>query len=233
MPTGITDAGTNLGLYLGMTLEVLTTENKPIFIGRTADMEDDAIDIASASGGEVPPVLYNTEVRLRGFLPGMRPIMLSGVVCGSAKHFWRVHQLKSLYVQENRGFFRQHISVEATVMCVNAIFQPDAGPVPQEKSGTSPCHLLDISGSGLRLSCRRDYDVGDWLFVMDADLWPADAPFSFTCRVRRMEDDRLAKVYGCQFEGLEPREQDRLLRAILQIQRRELQMQRGQRDRQT
>ena len=105
MPTGITDAGTNLGLYLGMTLEVLTTENKPIFIGRTTDMDDDAIDIASASGGEVPPVLYNTEIRLRGFLPGMRPIMLSGVVCGSAGHFWRVHQLKSLYVQENRGFF--------------------------------------------------------------------------------------------------------------------------------
>ncbi len=229
MPTGTMGTGSNMGLYLGMTLEVLTTDNKPIFIGRIADMDEGSVDIAGTSGGEVPPVLYNTGIRLRGFLPGMRPIMLSGSVCGSTEKFWRVDQLKSLYVQENRGFFRQHISVEATVMCVNAIFQPENGAVPEEKSGTEPCHLLDISGSGLRMSCRRAYDVDDWLFVMDADLWPADAPFSFTCRVRRTENAGWAYVYGCQFEGLEPREQDRLLRVILQIQRKDLQMQRGSR----
>lgn len=226
VPTEANSAGGWADLYIGMKLEVLTTENKIIFIGKVADKDGSEIRVEAASGAEVPPVLYNTEIRLRGFLPGMRTIMVLGCVRGSTEEFWRIECMRSLYAQENRGFFRQNISADAKVMCVNSIFQPGSTPAP-EKSGTEACHLLDISGSGLRLSCRRKYEEGDWLFVMEAAIWPGEAPFSFTCQVRRVQEAKWDWIYGCQFEGLEPKEQDRLLRAILQLQRRDLQVQRN------
>ena len=54
-------------------------------------------------------------------------------------------------------------------------------------------------------------------------------PFSFSCQVRRAgERDMGVARYGCQFESLSPKEQDRLLRAIFIVQREEI---RNQKDR--
>lgn len=226
MPTKNKNTGGWAELHIGMKLEVLTKENQSIFVGQIIDKQGSEIRVQTTSRAETPPVLYNTEVKLRGFLPGMRPVMILGRIRGSTQDFWCIECIRSLYAQENRGFFRQNISADAKVMCVNSIFQPD-NPTP-EKSGIEACHLLDISGSGLRLSCRRQYAPGDWLFIMEADIWPKEAPFSFTCQVRRAEETRWDWVYGCEFQGLDPKEQDRLLRVILQLQRRELQAQRNQ-----
>ena len=50
-------------------------------------------------------------------------------------------------------------------------------------------------------------------------------PFNFNCRVRRvgdLEEDGVTRRYGCQFEPMQDREQDRLLRAIFTIQREQI-----------
>jgi c-di-GMP-binding flagellar brake protein YcgR len=52
-------------------------------------------------------------------------------------------------------------------------------------------------------------------------------PFAFRCLVRRVgdaEEDGSIR-YGCQFESIAPREQDRLLSAIFTLQREEIRRQ--------
>ena len=50
--------------------------------------------------------------------------------------------------------------------------------------------------------------------------------FRFVCLVRRVgKPERGAISYGCQFESMPPKEQDRLLRAIFIVQREEIRSQ--------
>ena len=59
--------------------------------------------------------------------------------------------------------------------------------------------------------------------IADAPL-VANAPtFNFSCQIRRAgEWKKGVSRYGCQFDSLNPKDQDRLLQAIFTIQREEI-----------
>ena len=79
------------------------------------------------------------------------------------------------------------------------------------------------------ISSREEYMVNDRLSITGIYLAEGLEPFSFSCQVRRAgERDMGVARYGCQFESLSPKEQDRLLRAIFIVQREEI---RNQKDR--
>ena len=73
------------------------------------------------------------------------------------------------------------------------------------------------------ISSAEVYIEGERILVDRVPL-VRDAPtFSFNCRVRRAgEWKKGVNRYGCQFEALAPRDQDRLLQAIFTIQREEI-----------
>ena len=50
------------------------------------------VTVREAADQEVPPVFYNTEVKLRYFLNGEN-VVLHGMICGSSPRFWRVDRL--------------------------------------------------------------------------------------------------------------------------------------------
>ena len=202
----------------GMTLQVLSTSNTLIFLGRVEQLEHGSIRISDVNGQPVPPVMYNTEIKLNGFLPGTETSVCYGFVEGSTEYFWKIGKITGKKMRDNREFFRQKIAVDAQVMCVNRIF--DAKRLVMDE-GTFPCKLLDLSGGGVRMSTKANYMVGDWLFIKDAELLDGKQSFSFTCRVRRVEDGRRENTYGCEFEGLTEKEQDRLIEAVFLLQRQE------------
>ena len=214
-----------LQVEIGMLLEVLTVDNEVLFRARVTSFDGDSMSIVNDLGGEMPPVLYNTEFKLRGHLSDSQTAVYHGTICGSNREMWKLDQLVNWFTWERRDFFRQNISVEAQVKRLRSVHDkegdtPLVGPIVK-------CKLLDVSGGGVLVACNEDYERGDELRVSKAVIIPGTDPFSFRCRVRRVEQARYTKLYGCQFMDLQPGEQDRLIRAIFLLQREEAKRMRG------
>lgn len=207
----------------GMSVEVLASNNQVIFLGKVDKIEDASIQIVSSSGQNLPPILYNAEVKLRGFVSASQTLICFGRICGSTDQFWKIDQLFIQHIQNHRNFFRQKVSIDATILRVNGVQAVRSGVKPGSASQGVPCKLLDISGGGTHISCLEIYQPGDLLFVTEAKLIPGSEPFSFNCKVQRADTEERTRFYGCEFEGLPPKEQDRLVQTIFLFQRRETQ----------
>lgn len=203
----------------GMTVKVLTAENKPAFVGKVERYRNGAVTIQEEKGGEVPPVVYNTEVKL-SFVQDGKSGEVHGRVCGSSAKIWKLDRLEAHSAKENRAAFRQSISVEAPAKCARL---SGAGRPP---TPPAPCQVLDVSAGGISFSSEEEYAVGDRLSITDVHLVKYGETFRFRCQVRRAGEREDGVVrYGCQFEPLSPREEDLLLEAIFTAQRQQLRRQ--------
>lgn len=207
----------------GMSLEVLASNNQVIFLGKVDKIDDTTIQLVNSSGQNVPPILYNAEVKLRGFVSTSQTLICCGRICGSSDEFWKVDQLSSQYIENHRNFFRQKVSIDATILRVNDAPAIRSGAKPGAASDGVPCKLLDISGGGAHIRCLEIYEPGDLLFVTGAKLLPDSEAFSFTCKVNRADTEDRIRFYGCEFKDLPLKEQDRLISTIFLLQRRETQ----------
>ena len=211
-----------LDIRTGMTVEVLTLDNRLTFVGKVESYHNGAIVIREAKGNELPPVLYNKEIKLR-FFRERSNLVIHGKICGSTNLIWKLDRLESKYTQEQRAFFRQSISPDTAALCSRR-----AGINGPAKKA-APCQILDVSAGGMLISSREEYEVNDRLSITGIYLAEGLEPFSFSCQVRRVGKPDMGVIrYGCQFEALPPKEQDRLLRAIFVVQREEI---RSQKDR--
>lgn len=198
----------------GMRVEVMTMENHLLFVGRLTILDGGVLELRRDTGEALPQALYNSRVKLQGFQRNSEPFILEGVVGKTCRDFWQVRDLSLLQSREGRGFFRQTTDLEARVM-----------PKSHHRSAAQAaeqCRVLDISASGVRVLTRNIYEVGE-TFVLEAELLPNERPFTVTCRVVRATVKKREKFeYGCQFEAVDEKERQRLLRAIFTIQRRAL-----------
>ena len=206
--------------FEGMRVEVLTPDNNLIFMGLVeAPMSGGVLEISQVDGHRIPPILYNSVIKLRGFQRNKGPFTVNATICGCTEFFWKLDRMEVLHTREQRAFFRQGTNIGAQVMCVNSIFEPSRA-IQQNAEQQIPCRILDISGGGMRLRCTQKYAPGDWLFLMGVTMGGED--FSFTCRIRRAEEvERGHFEYGCQFEGLSDQEREDILRGVLELQKEE------------
>ena len=208
------------GLRPGMTVEVLTMKNRLTFMGRVESYKNGAVIIREANGDTLPMVLYNKEIKLRFFF-NQKNLVLNGKICGSTKYIWKVDRMESAFTKEQRAFFRQRISLKTPALCAR---RSSAGV---EAKRAAPCQILDISAGGMLLTSQEEYQEGNRLSITGVYLVDPEDPFAFRCLVRRVgdaEEDGSIR-YGCQFESIAPREQDRLLSAIFTLQREEIRRQ--------
>ena len=215
-------------LDVGMRLEVVTTENKLIFVGQIEWIKEDTIQIVDVTGVDLPYVQYNSPVKLRGFYHS-RAMFLEGQIKGSSRKFWRVDRLKTLQTREQRGYFRQNISRTARVMCLNEIFGGQQVGNARKKEPVD-CQVANISATGVMLLMQEEYQVGDWLWLMDLVLEPGEKPLSMTCIVQRAVAREGIREYGCEFYDLEQVDRERLIQSILDLQKKERKQRRGDRE---
>lgn len=215
-------------LETGMRLEVVTPENKLIFVGRIESVKRDAIQVTDVTGEDVPYIPYNSPVKLRGFHHS-RAIFMGGQIGGSSRKFWRIDRLQTLQISEQRSYFRQNISREAKVMCINELFGEQKSEDERKKALMS-CHVTNISATGAMIRTREDFQEGDWLRLMDLVLVPGENAFALTCVVRRSVEDEQGRGYGCEFYELDSKEQERLIKSILVLQRKERQERQKERE---
>lgn len=206
-------------LYTGMPVEVIDNDNQVVFRGRLALMGTEKIQIIERSGDSVLPAQYNSSVKVRGALQDGSPFTFTGKVCGSSEQFWMLDRLEAVQNNENRrSAFRQATIIDGF------LFRMDANGDAAPNSGPLPCQVMDISAGGCLVRCKQEFQSEDRLFLMGMELIPGQEDFAFTCQVRRViPKGRDGFDYGCQFEGMTAKEEDRLLQAIFQIQRRALQ----------
>ena len=210
-----------LGLRPGMTVEVLTPENRLVFLGKVEGVKDGAVTVRDNRWNELPQVMYNREMRL-SFKHDGDTTMVRGKICGCSEEIWKLDQLESMFTKDHRASFRQSISTSVEAKCHRRL-PPRGDP---EKEGTD-CHVLDVSSGGLMFSSAESFEIGDRLTLKGIRLAESMDPFSFNCQVRRAgtpDEDGIAR-YGCQLEPMSDRDQDRLLRAIFTIQREEIRIQ--------
>lgn len=203
-------------LQPGMMAEVMTPDNRLLYVGRVKTVFDKAVSIREINDDILPMVLVNKEVKLR-FFREQDNLVLQGQVCGSTMKMWKVDRLKSAFTREQRAFFRQSISVNIEAQCGKRTAA--GGPA----KASFPCQVVDISAGGMLISSRETFALGDRLYVTDILLVPSEPAFNFACRVRRAGVWKKGVFrYGCQFESLSLKEQDRLLHAIFVVQREEI-----------
>ena len=210
-----------LGLSPGMTVEVMTAENHLAFLGKVEAIKDGTVTVRDNRWNELPQVMYNREMRL-SFKHNGDTTMVRGKICGCSDEIWKLDQLESMFTRDQRASFRQSISTSIPAKCHRR--RPPRGD--PEKEGLD-CHVIDVSSGGLMFSSAESYESGERLLIRGARLAESLDPFSFNCQVRRVgspDEDGIAR-YGCQFEPMSDRDQDRLLRAIFIIQREEIRIQ--------
>lgn len=210
-----------LGLREGMGVEVLTAANYLAFMGKVKRIQDGAIILRDAKGDDVPQVVYGQEIKLR-FLQNGETAMLQGKICGSSSELWKVDRLEVKFTKEQRAYFRQSISTNVQARCIRR------SPQGVRAKASTPCQVLDVSAGGLLFSSGELYEEGQRLTLIGVRLVDSMEPFEFNCQVRRAGKLKGgAARYGCQFETLAERDQDRLLRAIFTVQREEIRLQKG------
>ena len=86
------NADNDFGLRPGMTVEVLTMENRLTFVGRVERVRNGAVTIREAKGDQLPPVLYNNDIKLR-FFRVPHNFVLHGKICVSTNLIWKLDRL--------------------------------------------------------------------------------------------------------------------------------------------
>lgn len=210
----------------GATCELRSEKNDLIFVGRIQRSDGETLTVAEALGGMVPPVIYNTQVKL--IVRGVRrdptaPLVLTGQICGSSRTVWKIDRLIRFQYSEHREAYRQKVNCAGRVLCMNSIFRPnDSGEATRYEA--VPCRLVDISMTGVLFGSKSAYEREDWVVLLDVTLVEGQEPFVLTCQICRLESLGGKEMgYGCRFTHMTERERDRLCRSIFDIQRQELQ----------
>lgn len=211
-----------LDIDAGLRVDALTMQNRLLFVGRLERYRAGTMTISDAQGNELPPVVYNSDIRLR-FVRNGESVVLQGKVSGSSGRIWRVDRLERQFTKEKRVNFRQRLSTNPPAMCHRRAEVDIAATDPVR------CEILDVSAGGLLIRCEEDYNLGDSLVVDDINIAEGEGDFNFVCQIRRVGEkiNNKYRDYGCQFEGVSEKEEDRLLRAIFAAQREEIRRQRA------
>lgn len=213
---------------IGATCEIRSLKNDLYFIGRITEFDGRALTIMETSGNALPPIIYNTEIKLHVYAPDGEKLIFQGHVHGNGRTIWKIGALVDLKMAERREYFRQPILAKGVVLRVNKLHTIDMPPVRYEPAVS--CVLLDVSYGGVLIQCEQAYLMGDWLALMNISLLDEELPFAFLCKVRRVETiDRITCQYGCEFVNITQAERDRLCRCIFTIQRLEMQKRRERR----
>lgn len=209
----------------GMLLEVLTEDNRLLLVGKVEWGRGTEVQIRDSIDMELPYIEYDTEVKLRGFT-GAGPFVLKGQVMGNTKEFWRIENLWSLQAPERREYFRQWSSLEAKVGRMKKVPGTESEEEHWEQEHTVDCEVVNLSASGAMIRGKAGFQDGDRLLLTGVRIILGEPPFSFLCRVCWIQERGGIANYGCEFCQMTRNDQDRLVRGILDMQRRNLQARR-------
>ena len=213
----------------GLRIEVLKYNGDLFFVGSLEWAREGVYQVTAEDESELPCIEYGTQVKLRGRNKN-EAIFVEGTIVGSSDEMWRIEQTKTVRGMDKRAFFRQNAKIDAMVTCANELRDGEEGAPNTSLGECFTGTIMNLSAGGAQIVTGASFEKDDWVSVFDAELVPDEEPFSFLCVIRRRgewEEDKTKFVYGCEFLEMGTAEQDRLLKAILTLQRKEIRARRG------
>lgn len=220
-------------LKVGMRLEMLSEENQTLlYKGVISKKDDECIWVSHAEGSEVPPVVYNSRVRLKGYKKGDNILMLCGTVFGSSPLFWKIGQISEFSIFNRRENYRHPVAIVTTARRLPQ--KPGESPAEEEPGdeyvavGTEQCAVVNISSGGVLFCCDHRFPVNANVQLGEIKFYPDHPPFALRCKVLRVSEQDGRYFHGCRFIDINTKEQERMVREIFLLQRDEIRRRNGQ-----
>lgn len=160
-------------------------------------------------GSNLPLLSEGTDLRIKYTDSNNHLTIFHGKIYRSNDTEWEIDNVEFWEIWERRKFYRHSVSVDTVVRDSNNILHVHG-------------KILDISASGLRLSCENtNFKVGDFIYVTDVVIIQGQPSLYFCCNIVRKEEHSGHQFYGCAFVGLSEKEQDKLIGMINVLQRKD------------
>lgn len=216
-------------LKVGMRLEMLSEENQTLlYKGVISKKDDECIWVSHAEGSEVPPVVYNSRVRLKGYKKDDNILMLCGTVFGSSPLFWKIGQISEFSIFNKRENYRHPVSIVTTVRQLPQKPGEEKSGDEHVAVGTEQCTVVNISGGGMLFCCDHRFPVNANVQLGEIKFYPDHPPFALRCKVLRVSEQDGRYFHGCRFIDINTKEQERMVREIFLLQRDEIRRRNGQ-----
>ncbi len=202
--------------YTGMRLEVMNYVNGGLlFVGRSSFLWDGSMVLQPITVAPEDLSPEGVRVKMRGFQEEVKKaVHMQCRILPFESGGFLVKELEITGKDNDRAFYRQDTAASGEVV-----------PIRQQGLSEATCHLVNISAGGVCFLTASQYKVGDRL-LLKTDLLPGrDAPL--VCQVRRATRKRFGFEYGCEFTALDQATEDLLSRAIMEMQRKRMSMERS------
>ena len=170
------------------------------------DVTSRTLALCGAAGRDLPSLTAGTLVRIK-----VSKSLLRGTVLFANAKEWMLSDVDGWDGKDRREFFRQSLDTPATAIR----FGKDG-----KLEISTPIRLLDVSAVGVRFSAKYDenWSIGDKLQLDWNEGIPIEGAFRCICEIVRADRNFNGVFFGCKFLDIDPREQERLIRVIFQIQ---------------
>lgn len=212
---------------------MLSEENQTLlYKGVISKKDDECIWVSHADGNEVPPVVYNSRVRLKGYKKDDHILVLCGTVFGSSPLFWKIGQISEFSIFNKRENYRHPVAIVTTARRLPQ--KPGESPAEEESGdeyvavGTEQCAVVNISGGGVLFCCDHRFPVNANVQLGEIKFYPDHPPFVLRCKVLRANEQEGKYFHGCRFIDINTKEQERMVREIFLLQRDEIRRRNGQ-----
>lgn len=197
---------------------MLSKDNRVLFIGKVIEADESAktIKLVNYRGGDVPwtSIVSGTCIRVlvRREPYSGKILLMSGEITLSVNEFLKMHVDLVIEKDEKRNCFRQNVLQESVFIS------------PDNLQKEIPCTIMDISLTGIRLSCEEEFSKGDQIIIPRLKLKNGGKYTHYLqCRILRCSrQGENIRFYGCKFLGLSDRDEEKLLRDIFALQSQEI-----------
>lgn len=203
-----------IGEYVGAKCRVMTQDNQMLFVGVVQHYDPQkgklivGLQMGTCSYTNLP---YDAGMKIE-ILSNHHSdavVLLYAKVKRYGMDEWTLEIDQVMSHKDQRENFRLRVS--------NNGFICDEDSVPRYR-----CHLVDISLTGALISCAEKFEVNQRFILNCEPLRPGGAPYTLTCRVRRIIDTT-PYSYGCEFIGVTAKQEQQLYQDIFALQSKMLQ----------
>ena len=205
--------------YTGLRVEVLDQDDQLLFLAVLIVLGGGKVDLRLPEGQPKVPEEIGAEpfeAHIRGYEERLQQaVHMEGTVTRISEYSWNVEYLRIVGKDNDRAFFRQNIN---TVGEVSPVDDPEDVRV---------CTVHNVSAGGVCLRVDAEYPK-DTRLKLRTRLTSTQAMSSIMCEVRRVTLRRDGKFeYGCRFLNLSPVDEDRISKAIMEMQQSQARRQLG------
>lgn len=204
---------------LNVRCEVYSTDNHLLFLGEITDYSDknDEIRLENYRGKEIPWNILSVDMTIRVFVYTKSGRSFIHIVEGNIALLMRTYlllEVKSILSKgEGRKNFRQGVNSYAKVA------------LSYNPANEQICRVIDVSLTGCALAVKdqEEYEVGEEITVSDMQLRKGSVSHCFQCEIVRKKPLESGEIfYGCKFQHISVKAEDKLIQDIFALQAEDL-----------